>query len=63
MATFGNYYIDAPTLAGATAVFTDVEMTIAAPDGYYSDGTTVRQQVGGLFGNTCGVSFLCTAVW
>lgn len=50
MATFGNYYIDAPTLAGATAVFTDVEMTIAAPDGYYSDGTTVRQQVGGLLG-------------
>jgi hypothetical protein len=50
MAALGNYYIDAPTLAGATAVFTDVEMTVLAPDGYYSDGTTVRQQIGGLLG-------------
>lgn len=55
MATLGNYFIDAPTLAGATAVFTDVDMTILAPDGFYSDGTTVREQTGGLL----GVSVVC----
>ena len=48
--TLGSYYIDAPTLAGATAVFTDVEMTIPATDGYYSDESTVREQIGGLLG-------------
>lgn len=43
-ASLGNYYIDAPTLATATAVFTDVNITICAPDGFYSDGTVVREQ-------------------
>lgn len=48
MATLGSYYIDGPTLASATAVFTDAALTISAPDGWYSDGTTVRQQIGGV---------------
>tara|TARA_B100002019_G_C21263017_1_gene597789 strand:- start:1312 stop:2238 length:927 start_codon:yes stop_codon:yes gene_type:complete len=55
MATLGNYFIDAPTLAGATAVFTDADMTILAPDGFYSDGTTVREQIGGLL----SISVVC----
>jgi len=42
MATF---YINGSTLANSTAVFDDPEMTICAGDGYYSDGTIVRQQV------------------
>ena len=42
MATF---YINGSTLANSTAVFDDPEMTICSGDGYYSDGTIVRQQV------------------
>ena len=48
MAVSGNYFLDAATLSGATAVFTDATLTTAAPDGYYSDSTVVRQQVGGV---------------
>lgn len=44
-ATLGNFYIDGPTLATATAVFDDVDLTICATDGFYSDGVVVRQQV------------------
>jgi len=40
------YYINAPTLSSATAIYTNAEMTICAPDGYYSDGPIVRRQVG-----------------
>ena len=43
-ATLGNYYIDGDTLATATAVFDDIDLTICAADGFYSDGTIVRQQ-------------------
>jgi hypothetical protein len=39
------FYINAPTLSAATAIFTDAEMTTCAPDGYYADGPIVRQQV------------------
>lgn len=38
------YYINAPTLSAATAVFTNPEMTECAPDGFYADGPIVRQQ-------------------
>jgi len=55
MAALGTYYIDAEFLSGATAVFTDANMTIKAPDGYYSDGSTVRQQVSGVL----GISIIC----
>jgi hypothetical protein len=40
------YYINAPTLSAATAVYTNAAMTICADDGYYADGPVVRQQVG-----------------
>ena len=43
-ATLGNYFIDAPTLATATAVFDDAELSVCAADGFYSDGNVVRQQ-------------------
>ena len=48
MAALGNYFLDAPTLSGATAVFSDITLTTPSPDGYYSDGSVVRQQLGGL---------------
>jgi len=55
MATLGNYFINGPTLAQATAVFIDAALTTCAPDGFYSDGATVRQQVGCVLGivQTC----------
>lgn len=46
MPTQQTFYLDAPTLATATKVFLDSGMTLCAPDGYYSDGTVARQQVG-----------------
>ena len=39
------YYIDGNTLSNSTAIFTDAELTICAPDGFYSDGVTSREQV------------------
>ena len=44
-ASLGNYYIDGPTLSTASAVYEDVDLTICASDGFYSDGTVCRQQV------------------
>lgn len=41
-----TYYLDGASLSAATAVFDDPLLTICAADGYYSDGTLVRQQVG-----------------
>ena len=41
-----TYYLNAPTLTTATAVFTDAALTTCAPNGYYSDGAITRQQVG-----------------
>jgi len=48
MATSGSYYLNGPSLTSSTAVFTDSGLTTLAPDGFYSDGTIVRQQVGGI---------------
>jgi len=45
MANLGSYYINGPTLATATAVYTDEELIYCAPDGFYSDGSVVREQV------------------
>jgi hypothetical protein len=55
MPQLGNYYIDATTLSGATAVFIDAALTTPAANGYYSDGQVVRQQIGGLLAapNNC----------
>jgi len=45
MAVTGNYYLNGPTLGSSTAVFTDIDLTVCAPDGFYSDGTISREQV------------------
>ena len=49
-ASLGNYFIDGPTLSTASAVYTDVELTICASDGFYSDGTVCRQQLSCVLG-------------
>jgi hypothetical protein len=36
------YYLDAPTLAQATSVYTDSALSICAADGVYSDGSITR---------------------
>jgi hypothetical protein len=48
MATSGTYYLDGPSLASATAVYTDAALTTKAPDGFYSNETIVREQSSGL---------------
>lgn len=40
------FYINDISFTTATAVFEDEAMSICAPDGFYSDGTIARQQVG-----------------
>lgn len=40
------YYLDAPSLGSATAVYTDAALTVCAPDGFYSDTLIVRELVG-----------------
>ena len=40
------YYLDGDTLSNSSAVFTDESMTTCAPDGFYSDGTIVRELSG-----------------
>ena len=37
------YYLDGNTLADSTAVYTDAGLTTCAADGFYSDGTIVRE--------------------
>jgi len=48
MATSSNYYIDTATFATATAVFVNQNLSVLAPDGIYSFGSTTRQQSGGV---------------
>lgn len=40
-------YIDSASFSNATSVYLDELLTIIAPDGYYSDGSYYRKQVGG----------------
>lgn len=49
MSTLGTYYLNAPSLTSATSAYTDAALTTLAPDGYYSDGTTIRELVSGVF--------------
>lgn len=46
MAISSSYYLNAPSLGSATAVFLDDELSECAPNGFYSNGVIVRQQVG-----------------
>ena len=51
-----NYYINAATFDLATSIYTNQSLTTFAPDGYYSDGTSVRYLTSGvlLATSTCG---------
>jgi hypothetical protein len=42
------FYSDNPTLSLATAIYVNAALTIKAPDGYYSDQTISRRQLGGI---------------
>lgn len=44
------YYLDGPTLAQATAIYTDAALTICANDGVYSDGSITRVLSGCVLG-------------
>lgn len=48
MATQATYYLDAPSLGSATVVYSNSTLTTVAPNGYYSDGVIVREQVSGV---------------
>ena len=48
MANSGQYYMNGETLLKASSIFLDEELTIIAPNGYYSDGAWVRLQLDGI---------------
>jgi hypothetical protein len=48
MAVSSTYYLNAPSLGSATAVFSNAALTTLAADGFYSDGTIAREQVSGV---------------
>jgi hypothetical protein len=48
MAISSSYYLNAPSLASATSVFTDDTLLVLAADGFYSDGVISREQVSGV---------------
>ena len=45
MANLGSYYINGPTLATATGVYTDINLEYCAPNGFYSADGIVREQL------------------
>jgi hypothetical protein len=47
MATSATFYLDAPSLGSATVVYSNSSLTTVAANGFYSDGTIVREQVSG----------------
>lgn len=42
------YFLDGTSLVDSTAVYSNSALTIPAPDGYYSDGINIRQQLMGV---------------
>lgn len=61
MPTTETVYMNGVTLATSTALFTDADLTICASDGWYSDGTIVRQLSGCVLGppadcEACGLN-------
>lgn len=45
MPTSSTYYLDSASLGGATSIFLNQAQTVCAPDGFFSDGIIVREQV------------------
>lgn len=69
MPTSTTYYLNGPTLGSSTTIFSNSSLTTIAPNGFYSDGVTSRQQVGGVLlppstcnscGTPCGVPITAT---
>ena len=60
MAVTSSYYLNAPSLGSATAVFSNTELTVKAADGWYYDGEIVRQQVSGVLlpQQNCGGDYI-----
>jgi hypothetical protein len=48
MSATSTFYLDAPSFSSATVIYSDADLTIIAPDGFYSDGFVVREQVSGV---------------
>ena len=48
MATLGTFYFDTNSFASATTIYDDAALTTVAQNGWYSDGTIVRQQISGV---------------
>jgi hypothetical protein len=48
MAINAPFFLDAPDLVTATAVYLDSALTNKAPDGFYGEGTITRQQSAGI---------------
>ena len=44
----GTYYFDVAPFSAATAIYADAFLTTLAPDGFYTTGGVVREQVGGV---------------
>ena len=52
----GEYFLDGSTLSNSTAIYSNVDLTIKASDGYYAADGIVRYQFGGVLVSTsnCG---------
>jgi len=48
MGTIISYYLNGPTLGTATGIFDNANFSTVAADGYYSQGTVVRQVLAGI---------------
>jgi len=46
MPTPTTYFLNGPSLGSSTSIYTDAGLSVCAPDGFYSDGVIVREQVG-----------------
>jgi hypothetical protein len=56
MAISETYYLNGPSLGSSTTIYSNSSLTTIAPDGFYSDGVTSREQVSGVLlpAVTCG---------
>ncbi len=48
MAVLATYYLNGPTLGSSTTIFSNSSLSTVAPNGFYSDGVTSREQVSGV---------------
>lgn len=48
MANIVNLFLDSTEFSASTAVYTDIDLTTKAPDGYYTYGTLNRRQLSGV---------------